>query len=87
MVYAGNDRKDQGEPIRHAYIGQVCWTTLTQPGGLVLIRWVTEDHVVGPYALIQHILDHPYGYRLGMVGWSPLRDLQPCYWPEVGDGP
>lgn len=68
--------------MRHADVGQVCWTTLTAPGGLVEILWLTRDATWGHVAQIRHLLDHPYGYAQGTIGWYPLRDLQPCYWPE-----
>lgn len=60
--------------------GQVCWTGLTPPGGLVEVL-----AVAGAWVQVRHVLDHPYGYGRGTVGWYTREDLQPCAWPEEDD--
>ena len=64
------------------YIGQVCWTTVSQPGGLVEILAHREDPRYGHVAHVRHVLDHPYGSTQGTRGWYPITDLQPCAWPD-----
>lgn len=73
--------------MRHAYVGQVCWTALSAPGGLVEVVWVAQDGLWGDVVQVRHVLDHPYGYARETVGWYALRDLQPCSWPEAEDTP
>ena len=69
------------------YIGQVCWTTTSAPGGLVTIAHLTA----APWgdgrlwAQVWHVLDHPAGYGRGLGWWVPLCQLQPCAWPEAED--
>ena len=67
------------------YVGQVCWTQISQPGGLVEVRALAPSVVIPGrmMAQVRHVLDHPYGSPMGSVGWYPIRDLQPCAWPEA----
>ena len=49
----------------------ICRTNLSQPGGLVKVTEVRDTTVDGrivQFAWIEHIEDHPYGYKRGERG-------------------
>lgn len=57
--------------------GDLCKTNLSQPGGLVAVLDIKpySTHVSKLMAYIEHVQDHPYGYKKGERGWYGLDDL------------
>lgn len=57
--------------------GDICRTNLSQPGGLVKIICI-EPSEFNPgrlAAFIEHVEDHPYGYKKGEKGWYMADEL------------
>src|SRR5689334_18392037 len=54
----------------------VCLTNLSKPGGLVkVLETVLDTYSNSWSAHIEHIEDHPYGYKKGSRGWYAVDDL------------
>ena len=57
--------------------GDLCKTNLSQPGGYVAVLAVEPSQYDNQRmaAKIQHVEDHPYGYKKGDIGWCFVDEL------------
>lgn len=58
-------------------VGEVYRTNLSKPGGLVKVLEIKpySPSSIELAALVEHIEDHPYGYKKGDRGWYMVTDL------------
>jgi hypothetical protein len=63
-------------PSHEVAKGDICLTNLSKPGGLVkVLRIEHNEFGKGWMCCIEHVEDHPYGYKKGDIGWYSLDDL------------
>jgi len=61
-------------------VRDICRTNLSKPGGMVRILsiepfWLSSPDRARLVADVEHIEDHPYGYRKGETGYYFVEDL------------
>lgn len=58
-------------------IGRIYRTNLSKPGGLVKVLDIApySPNSTELAAWIEHVEDHPYGYKKGDRGWYMVADL------------